>query len=246
MPPEKRSSIVASFIGDRLVAARGSYSQKEFAELVGISRTQYNAYERGNRIPSDDALARIATVVGVSPSELLSDLDSQPTATDIAANITPVIRPLITTPEDISEMEKADEYFAVPLLDGKVAAGPGGFLWEQVQSLVWVYRPEIGPHLNLIAVRVSGDSMRPTIPDGAIVIIDLDRRDPRGDCHSIWAIRTDREEALAVKRLQAIKNQPGFMVLSDNFSDHPPEVAWTCEPNELVVGKVVWMWRTLE
>ena len=237
-------------IGDRLKALRTqlSMNQGEFANTVGVTQATLSRMESGLGPISAEV------IYGILKKWPYTDIHNllfgvpcpqKSSAIEVASKITPVIRPIQQPSNGISSEVAADDYFAVPLVEGQVAAGPGGYLWEQVQSLVWVYRPELGGHKKLIAVRVAGDSMFPTVPDGAIVIIDLDCRDPRGDRRNIWAIRTDQEGALAVKRLQKNKNRPDYLILSDNFTMYPPEVAWTNEPSELVVGQVVWMWRSL-
>ena len=214
--------------------------------MMGLTQASLSRMEAGKGPVSAELIYNFACQFpGVDVRQLLCGQPSSLSVSQIAANITPVIRPITKPINGIPDDASADDYFAVPLVEGRVAAGPGGFLWEQVESLVWVYQPELGNRRNLIAVKVAGDSMYPTVPDGAIVIVDLDRRDPRGDRRNIWAIRTDQEGAVAIKRLQILKGEPGYLVLSDNFNAYPPEVAWTKEPSKLVVGQVVWMWRSL-
>ena len=135
-----------------------------------------------------------------------------------------------------------DDYLAVPLVEGKIAAGHGAVAWNNVESLVWVYRPEIGNKSNLISVRVTGDSMNPTIPDGSIVIIDRDQWMPSGERKHIWAIR-DAYGSAAIKRLYKADNS--LIILSDNFEEYPPKPSWTSDLRRLVIGRVVWMWRSL-
>ena len=46
--------------GERLRSLRGSRSQEEVAEAIGISQASYSAYENGLRTPRDDVKVRIA------------------------------------------------------------------------------------------------------------------------------------------------------------------------------------------
>jgi len=94
-----------------------------------------------------------------------------------------------------------------------------------------------------VAVQVWGDSMHPTIPHQAIIIIDRDQRLPQGDRRAIWAVRTGPEGDLAIKRLQMAD---GLLLLMSDNPEHPPMVAWTTDADKLVVGRVIWMWRSLE
>lgn len=164
-------------------------------------------------------------------------------AIEVASNVRPVIRALGAPVDDLPGERVADDYLAVPLVEGRVAAGAGAVAWDVVRSLVWVYRPEVGRRRNLVAVQVWGDSMHPTIPHQAIIIIDRDQRLPQGDRRAIWAVRTGPEGDLAIKRLQMAD---GLLLLMSDNPEHPPMVAWTTDADKLVVGRVIWMWRSLE
>lgn len=50
----------ATVIGKRLVALRGSRTQEEVANAVGVSLSAIGMYERGERVPRDEVKARLA------------------------------------------------------------------------------------------------------------------------------------------------------------------------------------------
>ena len=57
-------------------------TQKQVAELMGISQQAYGQYESGSREPKPDTLGRIAAALGTSPSNFfensfVSDIESQ-------------------------------------------------------------------------------------------------------------------------------------------------------------------------
>lgn len=60
-------------IGARIAKYRKlkKYSQREFAELIGVSNTRVSNWEQGTHRPDVDLLADICRVLDVSPSELL-------------------------------------------------------------------------------------------------------------------------------------------------------------------------------
>lgn len=236
---DRQNSYLAIFLGKRLKQARGGVSQTELARRAGISRPQYNQYERGKSIPSDAVLERIADALNLSIESLIEANN----ASVVAANVKPIIRLTGLPAQNQADDFISDDYLAVPLLEGRVAAGHGTVVWNDVQSLVWVYKPELRGRHNLFAVQVSGDSMEPTIPDGAIVIIDRDQWQPTGNRRSIWAIRMDNNGDLGIKRLQA--SEGGLIIISDNFQNYPPSLAWSTDLTKLVIGKVVWMWHSL-
>lgn len=202
--------------------------------------------ERGQSPVSSEVLYGLAChAPEVDLREILCGLPtpSRLDAVSVASLVRPVFRPVSDNLSDLPPEGVADEYVAVPLVEGQVAAGPGRVAWENVLSLVWVFKPELGRRKNLVALRVAGDSMTPTIPDQAIIIVDRDSRQPAGNRKGIWALRTE-DGAVQIKRLQRVKD--GLIVISDNFSKHPPELAWTADLQRLVIGKVIWMWQSLE
>lgn len=149
-----------------------------------------------------------------------------------------IIRPLGDRLEDLGKEHVAGDCLAVPLVEGRVASGAGGVAWERVRSLVWVYRPEVGCRRRLLAIQVSGDSMEPTVPDRAFVIVNFEQWEPRGQRRSIWALRT-RDEGCQIKRLHRVNG--GLIIMRDNVFSHPPEPAWTGNLQELVISPIAYI-----
>lgn len=250
--PKKLSSVPPE-AGGRLANLRKtlSMSQQAMADLVGVTQATLSAIERGVSPLSAEVLYGLAChLPAIDIRQLLCGKDSEVDALLVAAQVRPVIRPLSDNLHDLPPDGVADDYVAVPLVDGRVAAGPGAVVWEAVRSLVWVYRPEMGRRKNLVAVQVMGDSMSPTIPDRAIIIIDKDSRQPVGRRKGIWALRTEDGDT-QIKRLhrhvppRGAKEPETWWTFSDNFQDYPPAVVWTGDFGRLVIGQVVWMWRSL-
>ena len=57
-------------IGQALRIMRGSRTQSEVAEALGITKSSYAMYERDERIPRDEIKVRIFNFYGVSVQEL--------------------------------------------------------------------------------------------------------------------------------------------------------------------------------
>ena len=84
-------------------------------------------------------------------------------------------------------------------------------------------------------IRVRGDSMEPTLPDGCSIMFDRSRRIRRD--RGIYVVRTNG--GLIVKR--AARRGNAWVIASDN-----PAVAPEMWPAGVdVVGEVVWVARTL-
>lgn len=57
-------------IGMKLRALRGSKSQQQVADDLGITKSALSMYERNQRVPRDEIKVRIAAYYNVSVSEI--------------------------------------------------------------------------------------------------------------------------------------------------------------------------------
>ena len=113
---------------------------------------------------------------------------------------------------------------------------------ECIQSLVWVYKPELGKRTNLVAVKLADDavSMQPMFQPGYIVIFDRD--DNKSIVNDkIYAVRIDHGQC-SVKRLQKV--QDGVLIYADNTEAFKPKFVKKAIP-DIVIGRVVWFWGKL-
>ncbi len=109
-------------------------------------------------------------------------------------------------------LENAMETLQIPLY-GSISAGLGR---TEGQILDFINVPTIKNPQDCFAIRVEGDSMEPTIPDGSIIIVRKNKEIPDG---SIGAFITD--EGAVVKRVYRTKTET---VLSSDNSIYPPKV----------------------
>ncbi|MBW1992605.1 MAG: LexA family transcriptional regulator, partial [Deltaproteobacteria bacterium] len=157
------------------------------------------------------------------------------------------VQPIITlagTQPELPEGLRPEYYLAVPLVEGPIAAGYAGAIpGDQVQDLVWVYKPEIGAreHHNLRAVRLApdADSMEPTIRRGSIVIIDPVEVTPLPK--GIYAVRLDEEGGCAIKRVSQTEHH--WVLISDN-PEYPPIALEKVRMPNLIIGRVIWSWTS--
>lgn len=57
-------------VGERLRALRGGRTQEEISKELGITKSSYAMYERGERTPRDEVKVRISKYYGISVQEL--------------------------------------------------------------------------------------------------------------------------------------------------------------------------------
>ena len=151
-------------VAKRIKGLRGEESLVSFGKRLGVSHTTIKRYEDGSMLPSADLLIRLGTISSKSIEWILTGSDT-PAHLNSGDSV-----PL--PPNHLSE----DEYFSVPLVEGEIAAGEPIIAEENVIEWVVVHvRPlkmAAAKARDLVACRVSGESMWPHLASGDIVVID--------------------------------------------------------------------------
>ena len=113
-----------SSIADRLVFLRGSATQAEFADRVGINVNTLRGYEKGRALPGYEVLESLCSKLNVSPNWILTGqgnvLQEAPFS---GLNETP--RPL-PQPELAEPMPSCDvDLIMIPMVEARLSAGHG-------------------------------------------------------------------------------------------------------------------------
>lgn len=137
--------------------------------------------------------------------------------------------------------EGEERFRALPYMRDEAAAGTGRVVEDQVEGYVVVHERIARSGGRLVCVRIAGDSMAPTLPDGSIVAVQISDADPRDQVGRIVAARTDDGD-VTIKRLAAAKHC--LVLRADNPSYDLIEVDPTVQPHPLI-GPVVWAWIDL-
>lgn len=214
----EEDDFAARGFAERLELALGGREKGVIARRARIAPSTFTKYLAGVSEPGAFKAARLAESLGVSLTWLLTG-KGLPNAA-------------------------AAGYAGVPVYDVRLAAGCASFaegarvIGEAPidQDLLRQLGRTTAEGLGML--EAEGDSMEPTIPDGARVLIDLkDVRLREG----IFAFRLDDE--LRVKRLRRLAE--GIEVLSDNPRYEPERL----EGHELerfaVIGRVRWVGAVL-
>lgn len=137
--------------------------------------------------------------------------------------------------------ERSPSVIAVPRLSVQASAGPGSEVDGEFQIGAYRFDAEwlrglcsASPEA-LSIIRVSGDSMAPTLADGDDVLVDRSAQIRDG----VYVLR--RDDTLMVKRI-ALAPTSGTLTIS---SDNPAYPTWRDVPadNLQVIGRVVWSSR---
>jgi len=134
----------------------------------------------------------------------------------------------------------------IPLLNVAAAAGAGAVnhdvhVLDQIPySYTALRRLGVNPD-KVEAIRATGDSMEPTIRDGALVLVDRAKREVRED--AVYAISIGDD--VRVKRIKR-RFDGSLALISDNNTLYPEEILSRADAEQLKVhGRVFWTERLL-
>jgi phage repressor protein C with HTH and peptisase S24 domain len=213
----KGSQLTESPFAARMKFAAPDLSQAEIARRSGVPKSNINKYFAGFQ-PPIGALIAIAKAFEVDPVWL-------------------------GTGEGFWK-PNSDQLVEVPRYDVQLAAGAGAWQDRATIKGTLVFSSKFLKKLGspkgdgLIILDVTGDSMDPTIRDGATALIDTR---PSGYSDGIWAFALG--DALRIKRLR--RGLTKLSVISDNPA-YPIEEITEHEESQLnLIGRVRWVGQTL-
>jgi len=225
----------------RVVRDKLGISQSQMAARIGLGQSTFAGYESGNRRPPLHMMLALEHEFYVNHRWLVTG-EGQPLLE------TRSTRPVIVTDrrelQQLEKLEGRDHYYVVPYLRDAAAAGPGLVMEEQIDGYCIIHQRVAPRPSEIRCVRVSGESMAPTLTDGSIVAVNVALRDPGTVEGKIVCVRTADGE-VAIKRLRT--RTPHLLLVSDNPDQqkYPPLVVDTREVEQPVIGKVVWAWVDL-
>ncbi len=220
-------------------------NRKRMADSLEVDPSQLNRFLKGDRGLTVDSLGHILDKLRVElcfphqdrTTREVCFVDPKPVATD--ARVSPAV---------------AEDYVAVPLAAGPVAAGPGLIPEDAMDGwiLVWREHEAVRHRDNLIAVRVGPRemSMVPALHPGDIVLVD--RSDTSPEPAGRIMLVTDPEGAAMIKRVAVsrVDSDTEFVFYSDNSREYPPQTHrlkrdYGGDPTRAIVGRVVWAWSDM-
>jgi len=229
-------------IGERIKTIRGKMSQKDFAARIGVGQRSIHDWEAGKASPGARALAAIHKVFNVNVHWLLTG-EGEPYIEDSRK-----AEPRNGAPTD---------YHFVPLVEGRVTAGPeGGLLYDEPIDhypfkKTWIlnkFGRDSAHHKALVLVRVTGDSMISTINPGELVLVDTwepERLQIKDG--SIYLVRMP-DGMITVKRLMLnrLDGEVSLVCLSDNPSFKPFKFQVEMPLQWYVLGRIRWVGREID
>ena len=227
-------------------SSKGYGVQRIIAVQAGVTEAFISQIVAGTNKASARTQAAIARACGF---HTLEDMLQAGKSIQIKAAEPEVEHNLIIQVNSQSEKKlltgSIEDYRGIPLYtSGKLSAGANGMAfdpYEPPDSMIVIYKPEIqgSARHNLSALKVGGDSMAPTIPKGAVVVVDMSDRELVDGRIFVVNVPDGEIDMAAVKRVRRWEKGKGFVLISDNAS-YPPDIS-LLDWHRLCVGRVVWM-----
>ena len=232
-------------IGERMRRARQlrGVSQTELAKMIGTSKSQLSMIEHGKSGSSISTALGVAQALSTSLDYLVGQVEDPTPTRELHQNLgEAVARARDTKLAEAAEL-RVDDVDFVGINEVVASAGPGTtVLGEQIVGRMkfartWLREYDLrGDQCQIIRVR--GESMEPTLADGAAILVNIESREPKDG--KIFVLR--RDDDLSVKRLVRDRTV-GWLLESDN----PDKRAWPTRPfpdDAQLVGEVKWTGRS--
>jgi phage repressor protein C with HTH and peptisase S24 domain len=225
-------------LAERLRAARKErgLSLQKLASKVGLKYQTLQGLESGLSQGSKH-IVKIAKALDVSPDWLLSGYGRGPF--DAGHQIAKLAEASMQKGGNTVVDIVGKTYASIGQFDVAFSAGPGSLIENdpepmgyQLFEVQWLRKFSITPPDQLVVVRVSGDSMKPTLEDGDWVLVDLAQR--RISREGIYALRVFDDAW--VKRISLNIGNKTVRIISDNVAIPMQEIG---EGDLNILGRVV-------
>ncbi|MGG3798945.1 LexA family protein [Metabacillus fastidiosus] len=199
-------------------------SQKELAEIAGVSDKAVSTWENELKEPRMGAIQKIADHFGILKSDIIEDFKLN-------------VNPIKTNTQKISDFSRP-----MPLL-GSISAG---IPLEMITIQEWINVPKevADQYPNAFLVKVQGDSMNKVIPSNALALIDPTIEVKNGD---IAAVAVNGYDA-TLKRFY--KFQDGITLEPESFNNTHVTQFYSSKDQEFspihIKGKLVWYMAPLD
>ena len=232
-------------IGERMRQARQlrGVSQTKLAKLIGTSASQVSMIEHGKSGTSIPTALAAAQALNISMDYLVGWADDPTPTRELKFHLSNAVAAALDEGAATEPELKVDDMDFVGINEIVAAAGSGAtVINERIVNRIKFPRPWLRKRglkgYECRIIRVDGESMEPTLVDGAAILVHLESQEPKDG--KIFVVRIDDD--LIVKRLLH-DTTVGWLLQSDN----PNKQAWPTQPlpnDARVVGEVKWTARS--
>lgn len=216
-----RPSKIDEGVGSRLAVVREPLTRKDFAAIVGVPASTLGSYERGETWPDWTFLEILRVQRGVNLNWLFTGQGA--IYQDESA----------TLPQSVTALD----IVTLPRFDARASAGNGLIAVDQMPAGEVAFAREFLRNLGAnpeycYILEARGDSMWPTIPDGALLIVDASKTEV--DDGRIYHFNV--MDKVLVKRARWSMDGKLYLTSDNQAAGYPPEVFTADRVHELNVG----------
>ncbi|HEY9571253.1 MAG TPA: XRE family transcriptional regulator [Metalysinibacillus sp.] len=187
---------------------RSGKTQTDISRELNIPETTMSNWIRGNTYPRTDKVQLLADYFGVRRSDLTEERS-------VINNVTEI---------DTTNIRR------IPVL-GEIACGSPILAEQNIESYTYEFAESL-PHGTLFSLVAKGESMEPTIPDGALVIIREQANVENGE---IAAVLMNGGTEATLKR---VKRQGDVLLLVPDNKDYDVMIVDDNNPAK-IIGKAI-------
>lgn len=219
----------------KIVRREAAKTQAEMADILGISLGTWQKIERNEGLPSGETLMKFQKL-GVNPGWLLTGLGPKTSGGDVQKS------DHSARAKVPGNMLSDEEFVRVPVFDVKASAGHGRLAVSQMPvgevafAVDFLRRLGANPQ-SCYLLEARGDSMWPTVPDGAMLIADASQTEV--DDGRIYHF--DVNERVLVKRARWKLGR--LYLTSDNVAAGYPDESFAADRVDdiIVRGRIVFV-----
>lgn len=217
---------------NRLYELRGNRSQKEFAEMIGLTQQNYANYENGKQQLRQELVDKICKQFGCN-YDWLAGLSEEESLLISGGLVPPGGQRLART----FAIRPTYSRHVVPVV-GDVAAGDPCEAIELIDDVLTVPEAFSETHPDARALRIHGESMNKLFPAGTYVIYDPDLKVRDGDVAVVYVNGDDA----TVKRVyfagDTVVLHPESTM--DEYLDRAINTKDPAAPPVTFAGRVIW------
>lgn len=216
-------------------------THQQFGDAVGVSRAAVQQWERGVTAPTRKNQPVVAAFMGISVAELMAETTTYLLAPGAKqSNQTLSLTGRARSALELIELDNNPDYPAIRRVNITAKAGVTGYAVDYIDEdrppiffrRDWYdsngYKPE-----KLIAIRVAGESMVPSLHPGDLIVVNTAQTQPKQGI----AFLVSFEGEVVVKRL--VRDDSQWWLTSDNQDQRRyPRVK--CNGETEIIGEVVY------
>lgn len=215
----------------KLIRQKAGWSAEDLAKKLSLPAVSLKCYEKGMWTLPLDLIQKLAKCLNVPPESFLEEdptRSSQPPELKVFKSASAAGAPKI----------RDEDYVSIPLTDSAIAAGQPIIQENNIEDYVLLHIRAARKRGNLVASRVDGESMEPTLHSGDIVVIDRDdKKLVNGKMFAVFY-----EDGLTAKYIERRKD---LLILRPLNPSAQVEIIDLNECPDPIVGRIIGAWKEL-